>query len=123
MPSIVHFDLPADDPARAEAFYSGLFGWKFTRYPGPMEYYLIETRTQEGEEGVGGGMGKRGDPDQQIMPYFGVDSVDTYLSEVKKLGGTVILPKMPVPGFGYLAVCTDTEQNRFGLWEQDPAAE
>lgn len=122
MSSIVHFDLPADDLARAEAFYSELFGWKFTKYPGPMEYYLIETRTLGDEEGVRGGMGKRGAPDQQIMPYFGVESVDTCLSEVTRLGGNVLLPKTAVPGFGYLAVCTDTEKNRFGVFEEDPGA-
>ena len=28
MPSIVHFEIPADDISRAKTFYSNLFGWK-----------------------------------------------------------------------------------------------
>lgn len=27
------------------------------------------------------------------------------------------MPYTPVPGYGALAICTDTEGNRFGLWE------
>jgi predicted enzyme related to lactoylglutathione lyase len=123
MPTIVHFDLPADDPERAKQFYSELFGWKFEKYPGPVEYYLIETTALDGSEGVGGGMGKRGAPDQRIVNYIGVPSIEEYLKNVETLGGKVVMPKMSVPRFGYLAVCLDPEGNAFGLWEESTAAE
>jgi len=42
MPTIVHFDLPADDVERAKKFYEKLFDWKFDKVP--MPYYLIETQ-------------------------------------------------------------------------------
>src|SRR5438067_1624089 len=29
-----HFEIPVDDPDRAEKFYAEVFGWKFDRYPG-----------------------------------------------------------------------------------------
>jgi predicted enzyme related to lactoylglutathione lyase len=29
MPTIVHFEIPADDVERAKRFYSDLFGWKW----------------------------------------------------------------------------------------------
>lgn len=29
---------------------------------------------------------------------------------------------MPVPGHGWFAGCTDTEGNRFALWQDDKAA-
>jgi predicted enzyme related to lactoylglutathione lyase len=29
---------------------------------------------------------------------------------------------MPVPGWGCLATCMDTENNLFGLWEEDENA-
>jgi predicted enzyme related to lactoylglutathione lyase len=122
MPTIVHFDVPADDVERAREFYSRLFGWKFERYPGPSEYYLIETTDLEGRPGVGAGMGTRQGSDQRILNYFGVPSIDAYLDTVAELGGKVILPKMAVPSFGYLAVCLDTEGNSFGLWEEEPEA-
>jgi uncharacterized protein len=28
MPTIIHFEIPADDAERAKKFYSDLFGWK-----------------------------------------------------------------------------------------------
>ncbi len=42
MPSIVHFEIPVDEPQRARDFYSGLFGWKIESFPG-MDYMMIDT--------------------------------------------------------------------------------
>ena len=122
MPTIVHFDVASDDPERAKRFYEALFDWKMESPPGMTDYYLIETTDLEGNSGVGGGLGKRGEPNQKITSYIGVDSVDAYSSKVEKLGGTVIQPKMAVPGWGYLAMCMDTESNMFGLWQDDKDA-
>lgn len=122
MAKFMHFDLPADDLERAKRFYSELFEWKFNKLPGPMEYYFIETSDENGDKGLAGGMGKRGAPDQKITNYIGVDSVDEYVKKVEEYGGKVLRPKMAVPGFGYLAVCMDTEGNTFGLWQDDKEA-
>ena len=37
-------------------------------------------------------------------------------------GGTVAVPKMPIPTMGWLAYCKDTEGNIFGMMQMDPAA-
>jgi predicted enzyme related to lactoylglutathione lyase len=121
MPTIEHFDLPADEPERAKKFYQSLFGWNFVSVPG-MEYQFIETSFPDGKEGLKGGMGKRTSPDERIMNYVGVESIDDSLAKVQELGGKVVRPKMPVPGWGYLAVCEDTEKNLFGLWQDDKEA-
>ncbi len=121
MSAIVHFDVPAEDTGRAKKFYSSLFDWKFESYPG-MEYYLITTTNIDGTPGVGGGMGKRMDPSQRMMNYFGVASIDAAMKKVTSLGGKLITGKMPVPGMGYLANCIDTEGNFFGLWEENREA-
>jgi len=121
MSAIVHFDVPADNVERAKKFYSALFGWKFESFP-EMEYHLITTANLDGTPGVGGGMGKRMDPSQRIMNYFGVESIDAAMKEVKRLGGTVLTEKMAVPQMGYLANCQDTEGNAFGLWEANTGA-
>jgi uncharacterized protein len=34
---IVHFELPADDPARCMRFYERAFGWRFDKWDGPTE--------------------------------------------------------------------------------------
>ena len=119
MPTIVHFDIGADDPERARKFYEALFGWKMEKPPGMTDYYLIETRDLDGKPGVGGGLGKRGEPGQRITSYVGVSSIDDYVAKVESLGGKVVMPRMAVPGWGYLAICFDTEDNMFGLWQED----
>jgi predicted enzyme related to lactoylglutathione lyase len=124
MPTVVHFDLPADNTARGCKFYSSLFpDWKFEKYPGELDFYLIQTTDLEGKPGVGGGIGKRTNPEQRITPYFGVGDINDTIAKVQHIGGSVILPRMSVPKFGYMAVCMDTEGNPFGVWQADPGAE
>ncbi len=121
MPTIVHFDIPAEDTERAKKFYIDLFGWKFESIP-DMQYNLFTTTNLDGTPGVGGGLGKRMDPAQRIMNYFGVPNIDTALNKVRSLGGNTITEKMAVPGMGFLVTCVDTEGNLFGLWEEDSKA-
>jgi len=121
MSAIVHFDVPAEDIERAKKFYSVLFGWKFESFP-DMQYNLITTTNVDGTPGVGGGMGKRMEPSQRMINYFGVSSIDAAMKQVKSLGGKVLTEKMAVPGMGFLASCKDTEGNMFGLWEENTQA-
>jgi predicted enzyme related to lactoylglutathione lyase len=129
MPTIVHFDIPSDDIERSKKFYNELFGWKFDKWSGSeampegMEYWLISTVDDKGNKALGGGMMKRQSPQQQgITNYFDVKSVQEYSARVEQLGVKVISPKMPVPGMGYIATCTDTENNGFGIFEADQTA-
>lgn len=117
--SIVHFEIPVDDMERARKFYGELFGWKIEKDPGPMEYWMI---TPKDEKAIRGGIMRREDPQQTIADYFAVPSVDEYVGKVQKLGGQVVVPKMPVPGMGYFAYCLDTEKNAFAIWETNPEA-
>jgi predicted enzyme related to lactoylglutathione lyase len=123
MPTITHFDISADDVNRAKEFYTNLFDWKFEKLPGPSEYYLITTTNEKGEIGIGGGMAKREKPGDAITNFIDVPSIDEYITKVEKLGGKVLNPKQTVPCFGYLAVCMDTENNVFGLWETDESSQ
>ena len=41
--SIVWFEIPADNVERAKKFYGDLFGWKIEKFPGPMDYWHIDT--------------------------------------------------------------------------------
>jgi uncharacterized protein len=119
MPTICHFEIPAEDQARARSFYEKLFDWKFQPFP-EMEYQGITT----GPEGksIGGGMMKRMHPNHTITVYLDVDDVTAYSEKIKKLGGQVIMEKQAVPGMGWFAVCMDTENNAFGLWQVDKSA-
>jgi predicted enzyme related to lactoylglutathione lyase len=122
MPTIVHFEIPADDLERAKKFYGDLFGWKIEKVAGPMEYWMISTTDEAGNKAVGGGMMARQHPQQTITNYIDVPSVDEHAAKVEQAGGKVVVPKTPVPGFGYFAVCLDPENNAFALWENDADA-
>ena len=125
MPTIVHFDIPSDNIERSKKFCSDLFGWKMDKWSGSseaMEYWLISTVDDKGNKAIGGGMGKRQSPQHQgITNFFDVKSVQEYSAKVEKLGGRVT-PKMPIPGMGYMVMCTDTENNGFGIFEADQTA-
>jgi uncharacterized protein len=118
---IVWFEIPADNVERAKKFYGELFGWKIEKFPGPMEYWHLDTGG--GDDTPDGGLLKRQNSGQQgITNYIGVVSVDQFVAKVQKLGGKVCMPKTAVPQMGYFAVCQDTENNTFGLWERNANA-
>ena len=116
MPQEIHFDIPIDQPQRAERFYSQLFGWSTQKVPVPdMDYWVI--RAAEGD--ALGGLIKRSEPGQVPINYYTVPSIDEALGKVQELGGRVTVPKAAIPHVGYNAQCSDTEGNTFGLWEND----
>ena len=49
-------------------------------------------------------------------------SVDEYAGKVEANGGKVVVPKMAIPGVGWLVYCQDTEGIVFGITENDPSA-
>lgn len=123
MPRVIHFEISADEPDRAVKFYTDVFNWSMQKWDGPQEYWLVKTG-EDSQPGINGGMMRR----QAAMTYtnhvntIDVPSVDEYVARVADHGGTVMVPKMPVPGIGYLAYCLDTEGNMFGIMQPDPAA-
>jgi hypothetical protein len=122
MATICHFEIPVDDVERAKKFYSELFGWKIEKWSGPMEYWMISTTDEKGEKGIDGGIMKRQNPQQPITCYFDVPSIKDYSDKVESLGGKIVVPKTAVPNVGYFAVCSDTENNTFAIWETDENA-
>lgn len=126
MPRVVHFEIHAAQPDRAIEFYTKLFHWQFQKWDGPMPYWLIITGPDT-EKGINGGMVmRRGEIDgQAVIAYVctvDVPAIDSAVDNAVKLGGTVALHKMPIPGVGWLAYVKDTEGNLLGLMQNDPTA-
>lgn len=120
--SVVHFEIPADNLKRAQAFYSKAFGWQLNQFPG-MEYWSVGT-TPSDKNGIpnspgaiNGGMGKREGPLKALTVTIRVTDIDKALETVKKLGGGVVAKKSPVANLGFSAYFKDTEGNVVGLWE------
>ena len=118
--NIVWFEIPADKPDRAKAFYSKLFGWKINPLPGMPDYQHIDTGGPDASPD--GGLMTRKHPGQGITKSVIVPSATKFMAKVEKLGGKVCIPKMAVPTMGYFAVCQDTEGNTFALWERNEKA-
>ena len=128
MSRVMHFEIHAEKPERAIKFYSDMFAWQFQKWDGPMPYWLINTGPKE-QPGINGGMVQRmgappadGQPVNAYVCTVGVANLDASMATLLKVGGTVALPKMPVPGVGWLAYAQDTEGNIFGMMQPDPEA-
>ena len=127
MARVVHFEIHAQDPARAVQFYERVFGWSAQRWSSE-GYWLLTTGSAE-ERGIDGAiLPRRGDPPAAGAPVSGyvctveVEHLDRYLSRVTDGGGTIAVAKLAVPGVGWLAYCRDTGDNIFGLMQPDTAA-
>ena len=118
--SIIWFEIPADKPERARKFYGALFGWKINRFPGMTDYWHINTGGADASPD--GGLMARKHPEQPIINYINVESVDKSAAKVQKLGGRICMSKTAVPEMGYFVICEDTEGNTFALWEINPSA-
>jgi len=118
--SLVWFEIPADDTARAKQFYGKLFGWQINPLPNMADYSHMDTGGADASPD--GGLMKRMHPAHTITTYFSVPSVTKFMAKVEKLGGSICKPKTAVPSMGYFAICQDTEKNTFAIWEMNPKA-
>ncbi len=128
MPRVCHFEIHVDDPDIAIAFYSEVLGWTFTKWPGPFEYWLIKTG-EANEPGIDGGLIKRqgGAPleGQAVNGYVctaTITDIDATIKKIQASGGDLCVPKMAIPGVGWLAYAKDPAGNIFGVMQNDPTA-
>jgi predicted enzyme related to lactoylglutathione lyase len=129
MSRVVHFEIHASQPQTLMDFYAGLFGWSFTKWEGPADYWLIETGPSD-QPGINGGLlPRRGPAPLPEMPPVNafvctveIPSLEKALSQSIALGGTVMLPKTPIPGVGWLVYVKDPDGNMFGLLLPDQQA-
>ncbi len=121
MSKVIHFELPADDPERAVAFYEKVFDWKISKWEGPNDYWLISAGP-DNEPGINGAITPRALPEQVTTNTISVESVDDAVNKIEEAGGTVVMSKQVIPGIGYIAYCTDTEENLFGVLQADVSA-
>lgn len=119
---VIHFEIQADDTARAAKFYSDTFGWEIsqmmTEEQGGMGYWGLKTGS-DGTPGINGGLYKR--PAEDKLFTFDctlqVADIDHAIETVKKNGGTIRGEKMEIPGVGWFVGGNDTEGNRFGIMQ------
>lgn len=128
MPRIVHFEIHADDAERAVRFYQEMLGWTAKKWEDGPPYWLLSTG-DDSAPGINGGLlirrGPRPDEGQPVNAFVctaDVPNLDHLLERVAVAGGSIAVPKLLMPGVGWLAYIKDTEGNILGLMEADKAA-
>jgi len=125
MGRVVHFEIHAENPERAAQFYRAVFGWDIKKWDGPAEYWMVMTGDSQAR-GIDGGLLRRscpapadGQPVNAFVCTVDVADVDASVKAATDHGGTLALPKMAVPGVGWLAYVKDTEGNILGMMQMD----
>jgi len=112
---VIHFELPADEPERAIAFYRDAFGWEIRKWDGPLDYWTAKT-------GAGTGIDGAFLPRAMLRATtntIAVDDLDAAIDRVHRLGGTVTSPPVVIPQVGRFCYAADTEGNAFGMMQHD----
>lgn len=117
MERITHFEIPVNDTAKAKKFYSEVFGWKFNQW-GNEEYFLADTG-ENGTPGINGAIMKKKDPAQPVVNSINVKNIHKSIAAIEKNGGIIVVPKMPIPGMGWLAYFKDPDGNIHGIMQND----
>ena len=115
---LVHFEIYAKDPDRAQGFYSGVFGWDFSDSGMPgIDYRMVRTGEDQGGAVFAPEDGKTG----SLKVYFDTDDIDASIAKVRDSGGEAE-DKQPIPSIGWFSGCKDTEGNEFSLYQSDESA-
>ncbi len=101
-------------------FYGDVFGWQFQQF-GDEGYWLAITGN-DSEPGINGAIMQKKHPQQPVANSIQVNNIDEAIRTIEGHGGVIVLPKMAVPGVGWLAYFTDPDKNIFGVWQEDRSA-
>jgi predicted enzyme related to lactoylglutathione lyase len=114
MNGIAHFAINADDVPGTRAFYETVFGWRFSAFGPPGEFFRIET-----PDGPRGAIQKRrelvpGQPTVGFECTIEVSDVDATARTVTDAGGRILMEKATIPGVGDLIFFADPAANVVG---------
>ena len=114
---IAWVEIPSADFERAVKFYSSVFrldlkpvdcgnGEKMACFPTGEGAIVYSPDAQPSENGV-------------IVSFTVPDSIEAAITRIEQGNGKVVIPKTKIEaeGWGYFAVCTDSENNKIGLYQ------
>jgi uncharacterized protein len=118
---VAYFELPADDVARASAFYNTVFGWETPPMGSEGVFALTTPADERGNPtepgGINGDIAPRSAGLDRPLIMILVDDIDAHLQAIQAAGGKVVTPRQGVPEFGLSwAVFADTEANHVGIY-------
>lgn len=105
---IDYIEFPAHDAARAKAFYSDVFGWKFEDY-GPTYTSFVDGRMAGGFQADGAAAVAK----PLVVIY--VTDLEIAVGAVERAGGKITKTIFPFPG-GRRFHFADPEGNELAVW-------
>ncbi len=117
--TLVHFEIPVNEPAKLSGFYEQLFNWKLTKMSNPSgqtDYWMISHKDAGPNETMGG-LYKRTMGEIGLINYFSVVNIDQSLAKASSLGANIIKGKQEIPNMGYFAILQDPDNNTFALFQ------
>jgi predicted enzyme related to lactoylglutathione lyase len=118
---IIHFELNVKDVEKTIKFYETVFGWKFQKWEGPMDYWLIMTGDEK-EPGIDGGLGQDQENSPHVVNTIDIKDIDVVVKKIKANGGKIVRAKQAVPGVGWMVYFEDVEGILTGIMQSDPDA-
>jgi uncharacterized protein len=115
---VVWHDLLTADPAGAQRFYGGVFGWQFT--PVSDHYVLV----RNGDRAIGGIATVEAAAGSQWIAQFAVEDIARSATVAERAGGTILFGPTNVGDRGQLVLVRDPQAAVFGMIQTrdgDPA--
>jgi predicted enzyme related to lactoylglutathione lyase len=113
---VVWFDIAVSDLQRAKAFYSKVFDIEMIENemePNKMAMFPFEPSIASGC--LVQGSDYKPSAEGAMVYLNGGDDLSVPLSRVEQAGGTVLLDKMSIGEYGFIAYFLDTEGNKVAL--------
>jgi hypothetical protein len=107
------FEISTSDPAAAERFYGGMFGWTFAADDGAESYKIVTTPAEGGIRG--GIVDNAGATPNYAVFYVVVEDVEEACRRAEKAGGAVVVPPRDAGGL-VLAHLRDPAGNLFAVY-------
>jgi predicted enzyme related to lactoylglutathione lyase len=117
---IGHLEISTGNVKGSSHFYKELFGWNFEGMHTPMpdnpdfHYYMANL----GNNTAGVAFAEADAPGIKpgtVIPYITTDDVEASLNKAVELGGKLMMPKMEIPGGGFIGLFEDPQGNVIGL--------
>ena len=109
--SIVHVEFHSNAPEKTKSFLKNVFGWKFEDMPA-MNYSTFTAPSPPA-----GGLQQVQNMPAGVLDYILSTDIDNTLGKITSSGGSVMMPKTEIPGFGWFAVFQDPTGITLALYE------
>lgn len=114
----VWFEHRSDDPARAQAFYEPLFGWRVLPAPmGEQPYQMVHN----GDTGIGGLVAAPAGERARWSSFVSVEDIDTSYAAALAAGARGAMPPTDFPPVGRSATILDPTGAELSLWRSHQA--